>query len=246
MTGSRSRVAAFGVGLTLCGSLLLTGCTTSGTKQLTAAPTAPATADPEPAVASTPAPTPTPEPTPVAEPAPAPTPQSAPIVTITLDDLSYGDPGAITTVPFTQGNDLVVAIQSLTGSAPSVSDIEDPWGNGDIWGTRYQWDGINVNVLDGNATLRISTATLGDSVILTAQGLAVGSTRADAVAAGAWDDYDENDDQIADYLGIGSREIAGTESLGNPGAVGVEYLMLEMNGDVVSAIHAPANDFSDI
>ena len=51
---------------------------------------------------------------------------------------------------------------------------------------------------------------------------------------------------IAEYVGLGSREVSGTQSLSHPGSIGVEYLLLSMKGDVVKQIQIPADDFSDL
>jgi hypothetical protein len=40
--------------------------------------------------------------------------------------------------------------------------------------------------------------------------------------------------------------VPGTTSLSNPGAVGIEYVLLIVEDDVVVQIQVPANDFSDL
>jgi hypothetical protein len=141
---------------------------------------------------------------------------------------------------------VTVTLGELAGEAPAVSDIEDPWGNGTSVGTRFDWEGISVSLFDGFASVWVRSPRVGEARVQTAEGVAVGSTRAQALAAGAWDSWDEEGDGVAEWLGIGSREAPGTSSLRDPGSVGIEYVLLKVEGDVVTEIQAPANDFSDL
>lgn len=233
MSGIRQLAVLVGICLTL------TGCASAPGGQAPPTPASPTTAAP------TPTPTPTSS-TPTSTPTPAPTPTPKQVVTITLDGLTRGGGGGGDTVAFDAGDELVDFVGVLAGSEPSVSDIEDPWGGGEVWGTRSEWDGIGVSLYDGSANVVIRTPEVGGARVQTAEAIAVGSTRAESMAAGAWAVADENGDGVAEYLGIGSREVPGTESLANPGSVGIEYVLLMLEGDAVTEIHAPANDFSDI
>jgi len=171
-------------------------------------------------------------------------PVASSVVTVTLDGLT--DPGGGTGVAFEHVDEIVTFVGELAGSAPTVSDVEDPWGNGTSIGTRYEWDDIVVTTFDGPASVWLRSATVGETSFETAGGIAVGSTRAEAMAAGAWDVYDEDGDGVADQLGIGAREVPGMQSLSNPGSVGVEFLLLGIEDDVVTEIQVPSDDFSDI
>ncbi|MCK6065078.1 MULTISPECIES: hypothetical protein [Microbacterium] len=203
-------------------SLLLTGC---------AAPPSPSPSPTAASAASTPSPT--------------PTPTAAPVVVMTLD--GFADPTGGTGASFERCEEVVTFVGGLVGAAPVVTDIEDPWGNGTSWGTRYEWDGVAVSDFpEMGASVWVRSAFVGGHRLETAEGIAVGSTRAEAVAAGAWDIWDEDGDGTAEHLGIGSQEVPGTTSLSNPGAVGVEFVVLVLDGDVVTELQAPANDFSDI
>ena len=82
--------------------------------------------------------------------------------------------------------------------------------------------------------------------VLTESGITIGSSRADAIAAGAWDEWDEDGNGTSDYLGIGPREVPDTESRSRPGSAGDEFFVLVMDGDSVSQIEFPGNDFGDI
>ncbi|MFG6403453.1 hypothetical protein [Microbacterium sp. P04] len=209
----------------------LVGCSAS----VDAAPTLSASAP-----AASPAPTGT-----VAAPSPSASAQEA-TLTLSLDRLTAVVDGASEEVAIADGEAIVALMTRLSGVEPQTSDIEDPWGNGDFWGTRYEWPGAIVALIEGRASLTVRAARIGDVPVSTAAGIAVGSTRAAALAAQAFDEWDEDDDGIADHLGIEGRDVAGTTSLVRPGEVGIEFIGLDLDGDLVTAIYLPANDYSDI
>jgi hypothetical protein len=167
------------------------------------------------------------------------------VVTVTHDGLSYDVGGGVDTVRFDAGNEVVSFVGGLADSAPTVSDIDDPWGTAVI-GTLFEWDGVALSVFGGVGDLRLRAAEIGGARLQTVEGIAVGSTRAEAMAAGAWADWDEDGDGVADHLGIGPREVPGTSSYAKPGSVGIEYVLLTIDDDVVTEIRVPVNDFSDI
>ena len=177
-----------------------------------------------------PSPTPTPEPT-VAE-----------LIIVNLDGLTRQQSDGVDEFPFTDGEAMVAMLEELIGTEPEISQDEVT----EI--TSYEWPVARVIITpgDGFASIAIRAAEIGGIPIRTPEGLGVGSSREEAVAAGAWDDWDADSDGIADYLGIGPREVPGTQSLSNPGAVGIEYLLLGIAEDLIEQIQAPANDFSDV
>lgn len=169
---------------------------------------------------------------------PSATPEIQAVV-ISLDGASV-DGGAL--VPFGDVDGLVAAFTDLFGTAPDESTVDGPY---DSAYTAYEWASVRVLVADARATVTVSAEAPGVA-FTTEQGITLGSVRAEALAAGAEDDWDENGDGIADYLRIGMREVPGTQSLTTPGAVGIEYLTLKITDDVVSSISTGGNDFSDI
>lgn len=183
-------------------------------------------------------------PAPATSPSPTASPSTSSSALITLD--GFADPEGGTGVPFDRADEVVTYVGKLAGEAPVVTDIEDPWGNGTSMGTRYEWNGIGVSVFGEYANVWVSQPVVGATRLTTAEGVGVGSTRAEATAAGAWEVYDDDGDGAADVLGIGSREVAGTTSLSRPGQDGIEYVLLRVEDDVVTQIQAPADDFSDI
>ncbi len=192
--------------------------------------------------------TPTPSVSPTATPSPAPavSPAQERSVTLSLDGLTAARGAGAEAATLENPEAVLVLIEQLTGQPRAGTDMEDPWGQGDVAGTLYEWDEITVSVMGERASVVVRAPSVGGVPFRTAQGIGVGSTREEAVAAGAWDGWDEDGDGVADYLGIGEREVPGTQSLTRPDQVGIEYVMLRVAGDVVEQIHVPANDFSDI
>lgn len=167
-------------------------------------------------------------------------------LTITLDGISYAHDGSVDMVSLDDGAAILALFESLNGSIPDGTRLEVFPGQ-DSGLTRYQWGEVIVLVSDqGPASVTILAPAIKGVPIRTQEGVMVGSTRSDAVAASARDDWDEDGDGVADYLALGSREVPGTQSLSRPGLVGSEYLLLVMEGDNVEQIMVPANDFSDI
>ncbi|GAA1470176.1 hypothetical protein [Microbacterium thalassium] len=185
---------------------------------------------------------PSPSPTPTAEPEPdAIVVSSAGIALERADETewaTYDDPDAV-----------VQLVTGATGSAPEYTH-EEHWGaeTGYDFGPRdlYEWAGFSVSVNGERASVAVDAAATGGIGIRTDAGVAVGSDREVVVAAGAWDEWDSDGDGAADYLGLDPLEVPGTTSLTRPDAVGILYVLLVMDGDVVRQIQAPGNDFSDL
>ena len=79
----------------------------------------------------------------------------------------------------------------------------------------------------------------------TVEGISVGSSRGEAIAAGARDGFDSDDDGVADELHIGRQEVPGTQSYLTDD-VGILFVNLRLEGDVVSSMSSAGNDFRDI
>lgn len=196
---------------------------------------------PEPVTtdAATPAFTPTVKPTPT----PSPTvgavaPASDAVLIVSLDGASIA---AGSTLEYTLN--AVDAWTAALGTAPARSAVQGPYG-GALELTALEWPGFTLTVPnDGStraASVRVSTPTVSGHPIVTTGGIGVGSTRAEAVAAGATEGFDSTE------LRLDTRDAPGTQSLQRPGEVGREYVMLVLDGDSVVQIILPANDFSDI
>lgn len=139
---------------------------------------------------------------------------------------------------FDDTNEVVTFLGALAGASAALSDLENAQG------THYTWDGFSVTVFEGGwCHVWLETSQIGQARIETAEGIAVGSTRDEAVAAGAQDGGDTDGDGVADWLRIGSREVPGTEVQGSPGTVGSEYVMLTVEDNVITEIFSPSNNF---
>lgn len=206
--------------------LVLSGCSTSPT------------AAPSPTASS-------PALSPEASASPTPTAEPERLV-ITLDALTYVDGPTSEAYPIEEGAAVVDLLDELTGTTAVGEQFDGPYGS--EGGVRYEWAGVTVAVFtyDGAASVTVDAATIGDVPISTSEGIAVGSTREAALAAGAFDDWDADGDGIADVLGIQPVEVPDAESLTRPGTPGIRYIALELTDDVVTAIRWPSNDFSDI
>lgn len=189
-------------------------------------------------------------PTPSAEAAPSatPTPEATAQLVVTIEGIDFVDGDETQTASFKDAAALRSLLEAATGELPEPSEIEDPPGyESDT--VRYDWDGLTL-FMDpaGTAPARITvmSAAVAGIPIASEEGLTIGSTRDDVVAAQGWDVLDADGDGIADYLGVGGMEVPGTTSLVRPGETGVQYLMFDVAGDVVTRIDAPADDFSDL
>lgn len=160
------------------------------------------------------------------------------VVTLSLDGASSADGS---TLAYSIG--AVDAWTEALGTAPASSPVEGPYG-GTLAYTSLDWSGLKLTVPDDGSTngarVFVSTPTVAGHPIVTTGGIGVGSTRAEALAAGAVEGFD------ATELRLDVRDVPGTTSLQRAGEIGRQYVMLVLEGDSVAAMHLPADDFSDI
>ncbi len=176
---------------------------------------------------------------------PTPEPEPARLV-IGIQAIGYEHDGQTQVVSYTEPVDLQILLRSISGEDPVQTPIDSLPGY-DFQRQSFDYDGIVVvSGPDGPADVRVTTAMFHGVPVATQEGIAVGSSRTEAMDAGARDGYDQNGDGIADWLDLGSVEISGTQSLVNPGSVGIQFVMLGLDGDTVRELQAPANDFSDL
>ncbi|MFJ6652603.1 hypothetical protein ACIQLJ_07400 [Microbacterium sp. NPDC091313] len=171
---------------------------------------------------------------------PTQAPAAATLVVVGVDGIAVGAQSAA----YSDAAAVVALMTSVTGVSPTESVIDDPWGNGTEFGRRYDFGAAWVTDIGGSAGLAV--VQQNEAVRFeTAAGLTLGVSRAEAEAAGAWEEY-AGDSMNGPVLAIDARDAPGTSSLSRPGGVGREYVMLILDGGVVSQIQAPGNDFSDI
>lgn len=211
-------------------SVLLTGCAGAGSSDSTSTP-----------------PTATGAPTPDAAPSSTSAPVSAAELIVTLDAIEYRGNGGTEVLALDQAGPLVALIEQLSGLPPAQEEIEDPWGNGDVFGISYRWADVTIASLDhGPVTVTFLSPTVGDVKVKTAEGIGVGSTRAEVLAAGGWGEWDGDGDGAAELINLDMRAVPETNSLSRPGEVGAEFIGLSLNGDIVERMWSPSNDFSDL
>ncbi len=201
-------------------ALLLTGCSAPGS------PDAAGSSAPSTPSASAPA----------SSPSPSPTPETH-TIEISVDGVSV-DGGDV--APYDDADAVVQALTDALG-APTETTVDAPYGGSY---PAYDWEGLRATDRESRIDLR-ATANQATASFITVEGVGIGSTRAEAMAAGAEDEWDDDGDGIADYLKVGMREVPGTTSLVT-GQVGMEYVSLTITDDVVTAIMSGANDFSDL
>jgi hypothetical protein len=143
---------------------------------------------------------------------------------------------------YADGTALISLLSAALGSKPSGTPAP---GGYDV--TTYDWGQVRASTFhDGSAAVWVEAPSLAGVRFEGPEGVEVGWTREQALAAGAQNLYDENGDGKADQLSIGAREVAGTKSLEDPSRTGREYVMLVMKGDTVALIISNGNDFSDL
>lgn len=178
---------------------------------------------------------------------PTPTPTTAGAIALGIEGLAFTEGGTSETFSFDDPEPLLAFVEELTGEPRTGEDFADPWGNGDTWGTLYTWDDITVSVLkDGPASVTILAPAVGGIPVRTASGIAIGSARDAVLATGGWDEQDADGDGQADYLGVEGQEVEGVESLSRPGQPGRQFILVTLDGDLVTELQSPSNDFSDI
>ncbi|WP_372968186.1 hypothetical protein [Microbacterium sp.] len=191
----------------------------------------------------------TPTPTAAETPSSPPTDAEDSRLIVSIDGLELVDADAAGSAPFDDPAAVLALLEEATGEAPVQTDLQDPPGyETDL--VSYDWDGLGVVTDEGGqgtfSRIVVDAATVSGVPIASEDGLVIGSTRDDVLAAQGWDVWDEDEDGIADYLGVGEQEVPGTTSLSRPGETGIQYLMFALTDDAVTQISAPADDYSDL
>jgi hypothetical protein len=182
-----------------------------------------------------------------AAPTPTPTVDAAARVVVTVDSVVYEHDGRADEVFLMDGEAVVALLEQIAGEA-IVEEFDGPYDS--EGGSRYVWDGVSIAVwsYDSRGVLNIDGPTVGGIPVATAEGISVGSTRDEALAAEAFElcEYDGDGDGKPDSLAMHPEEVPDALSLCRPDAVGIEYVELGFAGDLVTRLSAPSNDFSDI
>ncbi|MGO4487858.1 hypothetical protein [Microbacterium sp. 2RAF4] len=183
-----------------------------------------------------------------ATPTPTPTPTVEPQIVVSLDSIAVTDETGTRDAALDDTEAVLDLLEETTGELPEPEKVETFPGY-DFSFVNYIWDGLRVftdTEHEGPASVALTGPSLGGVPITTAEGLAVGSTRAELLDAGAWALDDTEDPATAEFLGLGGREAPGTESLSHPGSTGIVYTLFWFDGDTVKQIQVPSNDYSDL
>ena len=174
-----------------------------------------------------------------------PEPEASGVLLLSAESVTYQHGDDSDVYPLDDGEALLRLLEELAGRAPDVSPVEGPYDS--VWGTGYEWPGLTVSIpTEGSTRLTVDAPSVGDVRIETANGIAIGSSRADVVAAGAFDVFDSDGDGVADQFGLDPVEAPGTESLATPGSAGIIYVLTLIERGTVVQFELPANDFTDI
>ncbi|MDH6181749.1 hypothetical protein M2152_001931 [Microbacteriaceae bacterium SG_E_30_P1] len=183
--------------------------------------------------------TPTPSTSATAQSTPSPTPMATPeaptasAIVLSLAGLAVVDSAgeAIREAAFTDPDGVLSLLDELNDTEPGVTDFT-PKGF-----TSYQWPDVAVNVWAADTSVVVTSATIAGLPVRTADGVHVGSTRADVTQLLVFDvGYDEDGDGTSDWFGL------------EPVTVdkGTEYIGVGITGDTVTKLRAPDSDFRDI
>ena len=154
--------------------------------------------------------TPTPRPTPVDE------------LVVGVDGITYELAGETKEFPFADdGEELLALVEELTGGRDRVRRSRPVEGD---WGMRYSWDEISIPVAGDTTSVSVSAPAIGGVPVVTPEGLSIGSSRDEVVAAGGRDGWDADQDGVADYMDLGEQEVPDTESLSRPGEIGILFV----------------------
>lgn len=179
---------------------------------------------------------------------PTPTPTVESRIVVSLDGIAVTDETGTHDAAFDDADAVLDLLEDTTGELPQPEKVETFPGY-DFSFVNYKWDGLWVltdTEHERSASVAITGASVGGVAITTADGLSVGSTRAELLDAGAWALDDTEDPATTEFLGLGGREAPGTESLSRPGSPGIIYTLFWFDGDTVKQIQVPSNDYSDI
>jgi hypothetical protein len=196
---------------------------------------------------ATPAPIPDGTPSPVAENPtpevtnPAPEPEAL-VISLTSIQVVNDDGSVSAAADFADGTGTVALLTSLFGAVPG--EVDPYFGTTSYdWGTAF----VIVNKYDGRARFRIDVPERDGLAVRTTTGITVGSSRAQVLSFSPWDpQYDYDGDGASDYLGLEAVPVEGTVSLTFPGEEGTAYIEVQLEGDTVTRLWTPSDDYHDV
>lgn len=189
--------------------------------------------------------------TPSAE--PSPTSTQTPAVdeghlVVALDALTFTDATGSETAPYADPAAVIALLEKATGEQAAREAVENPPGY-EMNLEKHTWEGLFLTASadgTGSASIGVTADEVAGIPVATAEGLAPGATREELLDAGAWTLVDTEDAATAAHLGLGGAEVPGTVSLTHPGEVGKIFVLFVLEGDTVTQVQMPSNDFSDL
>lgn len=178
---------------------------------------------------------------------PTPTETTSAQIVVSLDGLTVTG-AEERSADYTDSAALLELLQEVTGELPEAEGVEIFPGEPSTL-KAYDWGGLRVladSTGEAPASVSVTAAEVAGLPVVTEDGFRVGSTRTELRAADAWALTDAEDPATANELGLGGREVPDTESLTRPGSTGIVYTMFVLDGDTVTQIMVPSNDFSDL
>ncbi|MBA8816595.1 hypothetical protein FHX48_001668 [Microbacterium halimionae] len=170
---------------------------------------------------------------------PSSTPFAAALVVSLTDIELHADDGSTSSsTPLSDGIGTLGFLTGVFGAEPTAEQSELGYPT-----TTYTWGDVSIIVVDdGPATVSFGAETADGLSLETTGGVHVGSTVAEAQAAGAL----FPDSGLTDVMRLDITEAPGTTSLENDGAAGIDFIMLVIENDVVARIGSPSNDYGDV
>jgi hypothetical protein len=183
-----------------------------------------------------------PEPSPSATSTPE-EPQAAAVI-LSLDGIEVQDDtgAALQSATFDDPDAVLALLGSVLGSTPTPTEYPE------FGSSTWEWPGVLFGrASDTFSWFRSEVADLGGLPLRTTDGIQIGSTRAEVLALAPFDGaYDMDGDGTSDLFGLEQQTAPGTESLSFPGQPGTDYVEVQLEGDAVSVLRAPSNDYSDV
>jgi hypothetical protein len=172
------------------------------------------------------------------------TPEPAAVI-LSLEGLTLVDTNGDTleATQFSDPEPVLSLLDELLGSTPDPEEYPEfdttaySWGDDLTFSTRgedYSW-------------VRINVAELGGLPVQTAAGIHVGSSRDELLAQDVYDpQYDFDEDGYSDFYGVEPVTNNDYESLSFPGQPGTDFIEAQLQGDTVSTLASPSNDYTDV
>lgn len=166
-------------------------------------------------------------------------------VILSLEGLTLVDQDgeALEATRFDDPQPVLVLLDELLGSTPDPEEFPEydtttySWGEDLVFSTRgedYSW-------------VRVNVAEIGGLPVRTAAGIQVGSSRDDLLAQDVYDPkYDFDEDGFSDFYGLEPVTNDEYESLSLPGQPGTDFIEVQLQGDAVSSMSSPSNDYTDV